>query len=106
MTVTRALNKAQYEVKKVFKTKKLSPSLPSAFIALIVAFYEWVKKVFFKTYNFVFTKLNYVLPLPFASKYIKDSNKKDSNKKDSNKKEQKEEKASTKFKQQTSKKRV
>ena len=87
MTVTRALNKAQDEVKKVFKTKKLSPSLPSAFIALIIAFFEWVKKVFFKTYNFVFTKLNYVLPLPFASKYIKDSNnKKDSKKEDSKKK--------------------
>ena len=99
MTVTRALNKAQDEVKKVFKTKKLSPSLPSAFIALIIALFECVKKVFFKTYNFVFTKLNYVLPLPFASKYIKDSK----NKKKSNKKEQK---VSTKFKQQTSKKRV
>ena len=110
MTVTRALNKAKDEVKKVFKTKKLSPSLASAFIALIIAFFEWVKKIFFSTYNFVFTKLNSVLPLPFVSKYIKDPQNKKEQKEQKERKEQKEkvpeQKVSTKFKQQSTKKKV
>jgi hypothetical protein len=71
MSVASAFKKAGDEVKKVVKTRKLSPSLANAFIALIITIFHYVKVLFFRTYDFIFTQLNKVLPLPFASQFTK-----------------------------------
>ena len=67
MTVKTSFYKARDEVKKVFKEKKLSPNFANVILALIVAVFDWLKKIFFKIYLFIFRNLNKVLPLPFVS---------------------------------------
>jgi hypothetical protein len=86
-TISASFNKARDEVKKAFKEKKLSPSFANAFITLIITIFFQVKVIFFRMYNFIFTKLNYILPLPFSSHILKEpmkKTKKNSNPKDKN----------------------
>jgi hypothetical protein len=70
MTVKASFLRAKNEVKKTLKTKKIGPQFADAFIALIVAIFQRIKLAFFQTYNYLFTKLNYFLPLPFADKLL------------------------------------
>ena len=67
MTVSASFNKARDEVKKAWKTKTIQPSFARAFIALMVAVWNLVKRIFLVTYNFIFVRLNKILPLPFVS---------------------------------------
>ena len=71
MTVKASFLRAKNEVKKTLKTKKIGPQFADAFIALIVAIFQRIKLAFFQTYNYLFTKLNNFLPLPFADKLLK-----------------------------------
>ena len=67
MTVSSSFLRVRDEVKKAWKTKTLQPSFAHAFIALLVAVWNLVKTIFLQTYNFVFVRLNKILPLPFVS---------------------------------------
>jgi len=70
MTVEASFSKLVDEVKKTLSTKQMHPSLANAFIGLIVAVFEWFKRLFFETYYFLFNMLNHFLPLPFLDKII------------------------------------
>lgn len=67
MTVSASFVKVQDEVKKAWKTKTMQPSFAKAFIGLMVAVWNLVKSIFLTTYNFIFVRLNKILPLPFVS---------------------------------------
>ena len=67
MTVSASFRRLRDEVKKAVKMKTLPPSFVNAFIALLVAVWNMIKSIFLRTYNFVFVRLNKILPLPFVS---------------------------------------
>ena len=67
MTVSASFLRLRDEVKKGWKTKTFSSSITNAFITLLVAVWSLVKRIFLTTYNFIFVRLNKILPLPFVS---------------------------------------
>ena len=68
MTVGASFARAETELKKAFKTRKVGPSLADAFIALILSVLQRIKMIFFYTYDYIYRKLNQFLPLPFVPK--------------------------------------
>jgi len=64
MEIRASLAKAKDEVKKSIKLRTLSPNLFLSFIQIIMAVFFTVKGYFFIVYDYIYTKLNKLLPLP------------------------------------------
>ena len=63
--IRESVAKAKEEVVKSVKSKKFSEEFVPSFIAVIMAVYKTFQLYFFKLYNYIYTKLNEILPLPF-----------------------------------------
>ena len=67
MKVRTSLAKAKEEVKKTIRAKSFSKNFVQSFLAIIVSVLHVLKIKFFKLYDFIYVRLNKILPLPFQS---------------------------------------
>jgi hypothetical protein len=65
--IRESIAKAQEEVVKSYRSKSFSEGFIPSFVAVITAVYKTLQLYFFKVYNYIYSKLNQILPLPFSS---------------------------------------